>query len=204
MSNRNISDASVHKATGKTWREWLADISQAETKPWTHKKIAEYLHDERNLTPWWSQMVAVTYEKMRGRRVTGEKADATFQVGVQKTFFVCNANVWELLISQEGTALWLGDSEEAITFEEGAEYRTRSGLKGVVKKLKQSEYIRLVWRHPEWSKASILHVRVSKPSEGKTTVIFHHEDLPNRTERDRMGVRWREVLAGIEEKMVTK
>ena len=81
-----ISDEAVKKATGKTWRDWKADLDS-----WAgdlgHKALARALRDEHGLSGWWSQMVSGTWEVMTGRRDPHQRAcdDGRYQASGSKT-----------------------------------------------------------------------------------------------------------------------
>jgi uncharacterized protein YndB with AHSA1/START domain len=52
----------------------------------SHKEIVGWLATRGGVTSgWWQQMVASTYEQVRGRRAVGETRDAGFEVGVSRT-----------------------------------------------------------------------------------------------------------------------
>ena len=77
----NITSAAVSKATGKTWVQWLRFIDRRGGAELDHKQIVALLRDEGGVdSGWWQQTVTVGYEHARGRRRTGETADAGFQV----------------------------------------------------------------------------------------------------------------------------
>ena len=52
-----------------------------------HRDIARYLYDKHKCTGWWSQMVAVEYERARGLRARHETPEG-YQVSVSKTISV--------------------------------------------------------------------------------------------------------------------
>ena len=79
-----ISDEAVRAKTGKVWREWFAVLDAEGAASMDHMTIARHLSQEHALSGWWSQMVAVAYERARGRR---ERHQTTrgFEVSVSKT-----------------------------------------------------------------------------------------------------------------------
>ncbi len=60
-----LSDASVTKATGRTWTQWvdLLDREKSAQKP--HGEIARHV-SSLDTPSWWTQMVTVGYERIRG------------------------------------------------------------------------------------------------------------------------------------------
>lgn len=63
------------------------------------------------------------YEHERGIREVGETADAGYQIGVQRTLPVPKDQLWELLTSPDGLAIWLGEGE-SFPIEPGQTYNT--------------------------------------------------------------------------------
>src|SRR5262245_42305997 len=64
-----VSDEAVRAKTGKTWPQWFKLLDARGARRMKHAEIAEMLHDELGVPPWWSQMVTVGYERVRGKRV---------------------------------------------------------------------------------------------------------------------------------------
>lgn len=80
-----MSDAAIREKTGKTWPEWreALDAWGAADKP--HDAIARYLNEELGVDGWWAQSVTVGYERMTGRRETGQKSDGSYAASASKT-----------------------------------------------------------------------------------------------------------------------
>jgi hypothetical protein len=76
------------------------------------------------VSSWWRQSITVGYEQARGKRAVGETADASFQVGVQRSVAATATEAWELITSRPD--LWLGEGA-SIAFEEGTHYEVPSG-----------------------------------------------------------------------------
>ncbi|NIQ58276.1 MAG: hypothetical protein GWN71_34515 [Gammaproteobacteria bacterium] len=83
------------------------------------------VRDEGVDSGWWQQMVTVGYEKLKGRRITGETQDADFQVGVSRTMDLPADDAWHLVTSPDGVQTWLGAG--APTLAEGARYELHDG-----------------------------------------------------------------------------
>lgn len=74
-------DASVHKATGRHWEEWVALIDAGPGRAAGHAAIAAWVHEVApELSGWWAQGVAVGYERIVGLRLAGQMPDGTFTV----------------------------------------------------------------------------------------------------------------------------
>jgi len=84
---KDIADAKVLAATGKTKEDWYKLLDQAGAKGWKHKEIADWLYENHLKRGWWCQMVTVAYEQSRGLRKLHETT-AGFQISSSKTLKV--------------------------------------------------------------------------------------------------------------------
>ena len=74
------------KATGRDWDEWLDFLDALDAREMTHREIVGLVAGKGGLSNgWWQQMVTVGYEQATGLRIVGQTADASYQIGVQKT-----------------------------------------------------------------------------------------------------------------------
>ncbi len=190
-----MSDAAVRKATGYDWAEWRLLLDRAGAKDWSHKEIVSFLSTAQEVDPlsgWWQQTVAVGYEKMIGRRVVGQTADAGYQVGVQRTLPLSLAATWRFLVSDDAVRDWLGggvDTELAA----GVRYATEDGISGEIRVVKPGDRIRLT-RQEGTGASSTLQIALTPSGDRKTSVRFHHEKLTSTADRERMRQSWTEVL----------
>src|SRR5207247_2797059 len=79
-----MSDEAVESKTGKTWSRWFKHLDAAGGKRMTHQEITAHLSEKHGVRPWWTQMVAVTYEQARGLREVHEKSEG-FEISVSRT-----------------------------------------------------------------------------------------------------------------------
>ena len=82
-----MSDATIKKATGRDWAEWvkILDGIQASEKP--HGEIAEHVFS-LGVSGWWSQSVTVGYERIRGLREIGQRRGGSYEANKSRTFAV--------------------------------------------------------------------------------------------------------------------
>ena len=73
-----LADTSVLKRTGRTWAEWVRVLDAARATERPHKEIALYV-SSLGTPDWWSQMVTVGYERIRGLRVKGQRRSGTYR-----------------------------------------------------------------------------------------------------------------------------
>ena len=82
------SDATLKRATGCSWERWVRSLDHHGAKqhiPPRHRHAGE---NEIQGRRWWSQTVAVGYERIRGLRARGQQRDGTFEATKSRTFNV--------------------------------------------------------------------------------------------------------------------
>ena len=78
-----MSNNAVYTRTGSTWQEWFAILDASGAINMKHKDIAQYLYQKHRVSAWWSQMITVTYEQVRGLRDKHQKSDG-YAISVSK------------------------------------------------------------------------------------------------------------------------
>ncbi len=192
----NVTSAAVRNATGKAWKECIRYIDQHGGAALDHKAITKLLKETGGIkSGWWQQMVTVGYEHAKGRRQTGETADAGFQVGVQLSIPMERSALWDLLTSDEGVNAWLGPAPQLI-FESGTRFEIFQGPSGEIRTVEPGHRVRLTWKQKGREDATTVQLTLQCPrnNQEKTTLRFHHEKLANLTERELMRSHWRGVL----------
>jgi hypothetical protein len=111
---KKISDESVLKATGKSWKEWYSILNKAGAKKMEHKDIAEYLSSKQKVRDWWSQMVTVQYEQeIKGRKL--HETTLGFQISKSKTLPFSISKIFNAVNSPSQRKLWLKDPSFQIS-----------------------------------------------------------------------------------------
>jgi uncharacterized protein YndB with AHSA1/START domain len=193
-----ITSEAVQKATGKTWDAWLALLDGDGAARLDHKGIVRLLTDKHGVSSgWWQQEITVGYEIARGKRAEGQTADAGYEVGVSKTLPVPAEQAWKVLTSEQGLKTWLGTAPHGRLMP-GLRYRTRDGVSGEFRTVREYNHLRLTWFLNGWERASTLQVRVM-PQGDKSSVNFHQERLSGEMDRERLRRHWREVLERLAE-----
>ena len=189
------SDEAVKKATGKAWDAWFAFLDKKGADTMKHKEMAEMLSEKKYIkNGWWSQMVTNAYEKARGRRVVGQTEDAGFQIGVTKTLPMSTKDLWKLITSSEGIALWLGRGTK-LKFTPDEPYETADGTRGEIRTVRAGTRIRMTWQPKKFPKPTTLQLTViPRKSTRGTCLSFHHENLANAKQREMMRRHWQGVL----------
>jgi hypothetical protein len=168
-----MSDASVAKATGRTWKEWVAELDRAGAPELSHSGIAQLLHDKLGVPDWWSQMVTVGYERIRGLREKGQRLDGSFDVSKSKTYPVPIAELWKVFLQCK---LWLGG--ETLRMSKATKHKTM---------------------RMKWSDGTPVEAYFVEKGAAKSQLTLQHRKLTSRAEVARLRTYWGERLAAIGE-----
>jgi len=103
-----IGDDAVKAKTGKIWSEWFTALDADGAEKLDHKEIAKILIDKYKLSPWWSQMVTVGYERARGMRDLYEKPGG-YEISRSKTLPVSVEEVFKVWQDDDIRKEWLGE-----------------------------------------------------------------------------------------------
>lgn len=198
-SELNVSDEAVRNATGRTWDAWKDTLDTQGGRDRSHEEIVAIVRENGGVeSGWWQQMVTNGYEKLIGRRTTGETQDTGFQIGVQKTVGVPHDRVWQTVTSPEGVAAWLGEDADVV-WEEGRDYALPDGSTGEVRVVRPGSHLRITWHPQGWPRASTIQVRTIEKGPGKTTISFHQEHLPDEEAREARRAHFKEALKRLRE-----
>jgi hypothetical protein len=106
VAEPGVSDASVHKATGKSWDEWFALLDAWNGTTHNHTEIARHVYETYGIDGWWAQSVTVGYERARGMRALHERPDG-FSMNASKTFPVPVERLFAAFVEQDERERWL-------------------------------------------------------------------------------------------------
>jgi uncharacterized protein YndB with AHSA1/START domain len=110
-----VSDEAVKRATGRDWAEWCRLLDAEDATALKHGEIARIVHDKFNGGGWWSQMVTVGYEQIRGMRVLHQKGAGKFEISRSKTVNAPIARVYKAWHSSAARRKWLADPDIEIS-----------------------------------------------------------------------------------------
>lgn len=196
MSKNRISDEAVHKATGRVWDEWVRWLDEQEAAALPHKEIVALLRGRGGVeSAWWQQSIAVGYERAKGLRDFGQRRDAGFEIGVQRTVPLSADEAWRRLTGPDGVRVWLGDAP-GLRLEAGESYRLADGTAGEVRTVVEGERLRVTWRPDGWARASTIQIRVTPRGE-RCVIAFHEENLPDAEAREARRGHYQEAIAEI-------
>ena len=168
------SDAIIKERTGCTWERWVKALDYAQAYTWTHREIAQHVHQKYKVPGWWAQAVTVGYERIKGLRAVGQRRDGSFEANKSRTFSVPLVRLYRAFHDARTRAQWLP----------GVDLTVRTATRG--------KSMRITW--PDRTSVA---VGFSGRGQGKSQVAVQHEKLADRAAQVRMKQYWAERLDAL-------
>lgn len=186
----STSDASVRKATGRTWAEWFAYLNGWATPAHDHKAVAAHLASI-GVPPWWSQMVTVEWERSTGRRAVHQTTRG-FEAQVSKSVPATPEECWEAFAKKSAAQKWLGPDCTA-ELKAGGAWRDPNGV-ATVSSATKPRRIGLSWTAHGRRKAHRVEVQFLPTKSGSTSVRITHSGLASERAVEASKAMWRPLL----------
>jgi hypothetical protein len=193
MAKPPVSDDSVKRATGRDWAEWRRVLDAAGANKMKHADIARMVHDrfdggdpstssgsaQRSNAGWWSQMVAVGYERLSGLRAAHQRPGG-FEISKSKTIAAPIARVFDAWHAPAKRKRWLADPAIEI----------RSATAPTL--------VRFAWVDGK----TRADVRLTAKGE-KTAVTVTHGKIANARAAEKFKKYWGDQLAALDAQLST-
>lgn len=167
-----MSDEAVEAKTGKTWSRWFKHLDAAGAKKMTHQEIVAHLRNKHDVRPWWTQMVAVTYEQACGLREQHEKPSG-YEISVSRTIGASSSKAFKAWVDDKTRKLWL-----PANFS--------------IRKSTTNKTIRITW-----SDGTDVVAGFYPKSEGKCQVVAQHGKLKDAKAAAKMKEFWADALGRL-------
>jgi hypothetical protein len=169
-----LSDESVKNATGCDWSKWVFVLDKAGGKEMSHPELVAHVREKYKTPSWWTQMVAVGYERIRGLRAHGQMRSGDWSVSKSKTVNAPLAKLYAAFSNARQRAKWL------------------PGVKVTVRGSTPNKSIRL-----RLEDDSPIDVTFLAKSEAKSQVALEHRKLATKADADRIRTFWTERLNAL-------
>jgi len=164
-----LSDESVKKATGCDWTKWVFVLDKAGGTEMSHPQLVAHIREKYKTPSWWTQMVAVGYERIRGLRAHGQQRSGDWSVSKSKTVGVPLAKLYAAFSNARTRAKWM------------------PGVKLTVRGATVNKSMRL-----RWEDGSPIDVGFLSKGASKSQVALEHRKLASKAEADRIRAFWAE------------
>jgi hypothetical protein len=171
-----MSDAAIKEKTGCTWELWVKALDHSRAYELSHREIAKLVKEKWDTPPWWTQMVAVGYERIKGLRERGQQRSGTFTMTRSRTFDVNVATLYDAWADGRRRKRWLGET--------GVKVRTAAEPKSM--RLQMPD-------------GAIVAVGFTAKGRGKSGVALEQARLPDRESADRVKQLWSVRLDALHE-----
>lgn len=173
-----MSDATVQKATGCNWERWVAALDYAKAPEMSHREIAEYVQEKFKVSGWWSQMVTVGYERIRGLRDIGQRRGGGYEANKSKTFAVPVSKLYRAFHEARTRRRWL------------------PGLKLTVRTATTGKSIRM-----RMDDGSAVDVYFTARGDARSAAAIQHRKLASKEDAAQKKEFWRERLDALADMM---
>ena len=170
MPNPQISNEAVKSKTGKTWEEWFTLLDESGCLTMDHKQIVDVVKNKFHVQSWWQQMITVSYEQARGKRILNERPEG-FQISKSITFNTVIEKAYTAWTDETVREKWLADP--GIT----------------IRKATKNHSLRITWVDGKSSVDVSFAVK-----KDKAQVVINHSKLPDPQKAEEMKKYWADQL----------
>jgi hypothetical protein len=163
-----MSDEKLKQSTGCTWERWVHALDHYHADEMSHTEIAKLIKTKYKKTPsWWTQMVAVGYERIKGLRTRGQQRDGSYQATKSRTFDVPVRRLFDAWANDASRHSWL------------------TGTTATVRTATAPKSMRLAL-----GDGSIVAVGFTAKGRGRSVVAVEHTKLADRAAVERVKGEW--------------
>jgi hypothetical protein len=170
-----MSDATIKAKTGCTWERWVRALDHAGAHEWSHRAIADYVHQKYKVPGWWTQAVTVGYERIKGLRAIGQRRGGEYEASKSKVIAAPLGRLYRAFHDARTRRRWLGD------------------VKLTVRTATPEKSMRVTW--PDATSVELYFVG---KGSAKSQVVVQHRKLADKPSADRMKAYWAERLGALE------
>lgn len=169
-----MSNNAVYTRTGRTWQEWFAILDASGAINMEHRDIAQSLYQKHRVSAWWSQMITVTYEQVRGLRDKHQKSDG-YAISVSKVVPGPVDVLYNFWNDEEKRKQWLTEKQKASL---------------TIRKSTPNKSMRINWGDGK------THVEANFYDKGasKSQITVQHSKLSNSGKAESMKAYWKKTL----------
>jgi hypothetical protein len=143
------------RQTGRDWADWCALLDAEGAAALPHPEIVAIVRDKYAGGSWWSQMIVVGYERLRGLRAVGQSRSGSYATSASRTLPIA------------------AEAAHALFTDEAA----RDGWLGVAAPVRSAAFPKSV--RLAWPDGTIAAVFITAKGAGKCGVGVEHGKLPD-------------------------
>lgn len=174
-----MSGATIKAKTGCDWERWVAALDRVRAHEWSHRAIAEHVHEKYKVPGWWTQAVTVGYERIKGLRAIGQGRGGRYEASKSKVVAVPLGRLYRAVHDARARRRWLGD------------------VKLTVRTATRDKSMRVTW--PDDTSVELYFVG---KGTAKSQVVVQHAKLADKAAAERMKAYWAERLVALQAMLV--
>ena len=171
-----MSDDAIKEKTGCTWELWVKALDYSRAYELSHREIAKLVKEKWDTPSWWTQMVTVGYERIKGLRARGQQRNGTCTMNRSRTYGVDVQTLYDAWADGRRRKRWLDET--------GVKVRTATAPKA----------LRL-----QMPDGAIVAIGFSSKGKVKSAVALEQARLPDRETAEALKQRWSERLDALAE-----
>ena len=144
------------------------------------RAIAEHVRTTYKTPDWWSQMVVVGYERIKGLRAIGQRRSGSFEAARSRTLPVPVSRLFRAFSDRRIRAKWLRQPDLTV------------------RKATKDRSMRITW--PDGTSVEVWFLT---KGVAKSSVHVQHAGLPDRAAVDRLKLYWGERLTELSALLAT-
>ncbi|MFT3808235.1 SRPBCC family protein [Arenimonas sp.] len=193
-----VDDASAMAGTGRTLKQWFAELDAFGGPGKGRREIGNRLYDTHKLDPWWIATLNIEYEAAHGLKEKDGRAKG-YTICATKSVKAAPDACHAAFASAGALDAWLG-SKHALDFRDGGALTNADGNRATIRKINPGKTIKLVWEQSGAGEGTPVEVKF-QPAGAKTTVMITHDRLQTRAEADGFRRAWGEALERLKAKL---
>lgn len=170
------SDEIIKEKTGCTWERWVYALDRRKADTMKHGEVARIIHEKYDVDGWWAQAVTVGYERIKGKRVIGQRLDGSYEASKSRTYNVPIDVLFDAWADAKTRRKWLD--------ADGVRLRTATPHKSM----------RL-----GFSDGSIVAIGFMDKGKAKSAVALQHTKLPDRDTSEKLKKFWSDQMDALGE-----
>jgi len=169
------SDDTIAAKTGRTWRAWVRLLDAEGAASLKHRDIAALVHDKHGVDNWWSQMVTLGYERIKGLREEGQQLSGEYAANKSKTFRVHVKVLFDAWHDAATRRKWM------------------NGVAATVRTATKPKALRL-----QWPDGTVVLVWFEAKGPAKSAVALMHTKLGDKRSLDAAKQAWGDRLDALD------
>lgn len=190
-SDHVIDDASCKAATGKTLKEWFAELDKMEGLKIGRREAINHIYASCNKDAWWPTTIYVEYEKHHGILKKDGMSEG-YTICVTKTISAPVSKTYSVWSDSKKFDEIFGDSPKQ-ELKEGGTLSCSSGCKATFTRVRPDKDLRFTWEHPGCTAPMTVDVQF-QDNKGKTLMNVMTSRIQTRGEADGLRDAWANAL----------